>query len=91
MVINKKKRRTERPPYLSLKHQLPSVPLVMFANSSAQERVKSVLEELSKYLSQGLKIFEVMLQNLIDDFPINVQVIMNQHIAKANNSDPLLL
>jgi hypothetical protein len=49
---------------------------------------KGVLEELGEYLSQRLKIVEAMLQNLVNDFPIYVQVIVNQHVAKANNLDP---
>jgi hypothetical protein len=46
---------------------------------------------LCKHASQLLKIVEVMLQHVVNDLAINVQVIVNQNVAKTYNPDPPLL
>jgi hypothetical protein len=76
LVEVNKKRQTVCPPPL-LKAFVFVHNLLVFAKSGVQERAQRVLEELGEYLSQRLKIVEAMLQNLVNDFPINVQVIVN--------------
>jgi hypothetical protein len=48
------------------------------------------LEELSEYSPQFLKIVEAMLQNLVHDFPVNFQVLVNQDVAKTDDTNPTL-